>query len=76
MKRIEMIEKLENQIFWIDVSIKRMERVWISGKYDVTLITDVSETLSSLREAKEELTKILDDLQVKNSSKTNNTLTK
>lgn len=78
MSKNEMIEKLQKEIYWIDASIKRMERVWKSGAYRINVIEDICETLNNLKNTKRKLTEIVNALQLENSAqdKTDNTLTK
>ncbi len=72
MNKNEMIEKLQREIFWIDVSIKRMEKVWKSGGYHISLTEDVCETITNLRDSKNNLTEILNALQLESSAQTKN----
>ena len=74
MSKNEMIEKLQKEIYWIDASIKRMERVWKSGGYRISLLADIRETLTNLKNTKNNLTQILNTLQ--NEKFYENTLTK
>ena len=62
MSKNEMIEKL------------RMERVWKSGGYRISLLADIRETLTNLKNTKNNLTQILNTLQNKKFDE--NTLTK
>ena len=78
MNKNELIEKLQKEIYWIDASITRMERVWKSGAYRINVIEDICETLNNLKSTKRKLTEILNTLQLENSAqdKTDNSLTK
>ena len=68
MDKNEVIKKLERQIFWIDISRKRMEKVWRSGAFHISLLEDVTETCDNLKDAQKELTEILTSLKIENSS--------
>ena len=68
MDKKELVKKLERQIFWIDISRKRMERVYHSGAFNIALLEDITETCDNLKDAQKELTEILTSLKVESSS--------
>ena len=68
MDKNEVIKKLERQIFWINISRKRMEKVRRSGAFHISLLEDVNETCDNLKDAQKELTEILTSLKIENSS--------
>lgn len=78
MDKSEIIKKLERQIFWIDVSRKRMEKVRRSGAFHISLLEHINETCDNLNDAQKELTEILNDLKVEQSvqKEDNNLLSK
>ena len=78
MDKSEIIKKLERQIFWIDVSRKRMEKVRRSGSFHISLLEHINETCDNLNDAQKELTEILNVLKVEQSlqKEDNNLLSK